>query len=232
MARKVKQIARFKDRLNAGAELAAELARHVAGEDPVVLAIPPDGVPIAASVAVALPAPLDLMAAQRIVAPGHESDTLGAVTPDRTLIINRPLVDRLGLSDEAVEAMSIPAWSAAQRTLSTFRGNRAQTDVRGRTVVLVDDGITTGYTMMAAVISARKLEPARVMVAVPVATLEAIERLSAAVDDLLALEISVEGDFSVERYYESYEKLAERDVIWTLENLWRERPPAGYSETF
>jgi putative phosphoribosyl transferase len=183
-------------------------------------------------VAVALAAPLDLMASQRIVAPGQENETLGAVTPDRTLIVNRALVDRLGLSEDTVEVLSIPAWSEAQRSLSKYRGNRAQIELRGRTVVLVDDGITTGYTMMAAVISTRKLEPARIMVAVPVAALEAIERVSAAVDDLLALEISVETDFSVERFYQTYETLADRDVIWTLENLWRERPPAGYSETF
>lgn len=225
-------MARFKDRLHAGAELAEELARHIWGQEPVVLAIPPDGVPIAASVAVRLDVPLDLMASQRIVAPGRAGETLGAVTPDRTLVINRPLVDRLGLLDADVEELSIPAWAESQRTLARYRGNRGQTDLVGRPVVLVDDGITTGYTMMAAVVSARKLGVGRVMVAVPVASLEAIERVSAAVDDMLALEISVESDFSVAKYYETYVTLTDKEVNWTLDNLWREKPPKGYSETF
>jgi putative phosphoribosyl transferase len=223
---------RFRDRLHAGAELAEELSRHLWNVETAVLAIPPDGVPIAASIAVALQAPLDLVASQRIVAPDEPEKTLGAITPDRTLVINRELVEVLELSDPDIEQISIPAWTEAQRCLSRYRGSRGAVDLRGKSVVIVDDGITSGYTMLAAVVATRKLDPARLMVAVPVGSLEAIERLSGAADDVLTLEMSMGPDFSVENFYESYEPLQDRDVLWTLDHIWRERPPGGSGETF
>jgi putative phosphoribosyl transferase len=223
---------RFRDRLHAGAELAEELRRHLWDQETAVLAIPPDGVPIAASIAVALQAPLDLVAAQRIVAPQEPGMTLGAITPDRTLVLNRELVGSLGLGDADIDSLSLPAWTEAQRCLSRYRGSRGQIDVRGKTVVIVDDGITSGYTMLAAVIASRRLEPARIMVAVPVGTLEAIERLSGAADDVLTLEMSMEPDFSVHDFYSEYEPLEDREVLWTLDHIWRERPPGGSGEMF
>ena len=224
--------ARFNDRTHAGHELALDLRRFLGGQETIVLGIPLEGVPVAASVAVALQAPLDVVISQRISSPGDVRETLGAITPDRTLVINRPLVSALGLSDAELEQIAVPAWAEAQRLMAKYRGGRPFPDLRGKTAVLVGDGLTSGYTMMAAVVAVRKLEPSRVMVAVPVGAIEAIERVGAAVDDLLSLEIHTDANFTVESHYTTYAPMTEKDVAWTLEQFWQERPPLGYSETF
>jgi predicted phosphoribosyltransferase len=223
---------RFTDRTQAGQELAAELRRFLGEQPAVVLAIPPDGVPAAATVASEIFAPFDLLISCRIVAPGHPDETVGAVTPDRTLVVNKPLVSSLGLSDSQVEQLSIPIWAEAQRTMQLYRRGRPYPDLQGKTAVIVDDGLTTGYTMMAAVVAVRKLEPARVVVAVPVASIEGIEHVRTHVDDLVSLEISYDESFRVADFYSVYRSLTDQDVIWTMEHFWSDRPPQGYSETF
>jgi len=224
--------ARFRDRTHAGYELAADLRGFLQGEEAIVLAIPPDGVPVASAVAAELNASFDLITSRRIMPPGDKEETLGAVTPDRTLVVNRALVDRLGLSDGEVEKLSIPVWADAQRLTQRYRSGRPYPILQGRTVVIVDDGVTTGYTMMAAAVSVRKMEPGRVVVAVPVASIEAIERLGPYVDDILSLEISASDNFSVPQHYVHYEPMSDQEVVWMLERGWTERPPHGYSETF
>lgn len=228
----VEPSARFNDRAHAGYELAADLSRFLYGQNPMVLAVPPDGLPAASAIAEAMNAPLDLIVSRRIVAPGHAEETVGAVTPDRTLVVNKALMDRLGWGDAEVEQLSIPVWAEAQRAMQHYRRGRPYPDLKGRTALIVDDGLTTGYTVIAAVISARKLEPARVVVAVPVASLEALERVRGYVDELFSLEISAKVPFAVERYYKRYAPMSDQEVIWTLQHFWEERPPEGYTETF
>lgn len=223
---------RYQDRLQAGYELAGELQRFVAGQDPVVLAIPRGGVHVGAAVANQLHAPLDLAITRRIPAPGRREATLGAITPDRTLVVNRTMVSQLGLPDEEVESLSIPAWAEAQRTEQLYRGNRPLPDLRGRTAVIVDDRVITGYSMMAAAVAVRKLEPGRVVVAVPVAYVEGMDLVRGYADDMLALEISTDPIFNTARYYANYNPVSDREVIWTLESFWSEMPPTGSGETF
>jgi predicted phosphoribosyltransferase len=222
---------RFNDRVHAGYELAAELGHSLAGHDPVVLAIPRGGVPVAASIATHHRAPLDLIVPRRIAHPNQPEMTVGAITPDRTLVINKALISESGITDEEIEELSIPVWAEVQRTQQLYRGGRPLPDLRGRTAVIVDDRLITGYTMMAAVISARKLEPARVLVAVPVGHLEGIERMRSYVDELLSLEIITRPTL-MSRFYADYTPLTDREVIWTLERFWSERPPNGFTETF
>lgn len=226
----------FDDRTSAGRLLATALRRFVHGQDSVVLAIPTGGVPVASVIATEFGLPLDLIVSRRILAPegtgqGGE-DSLGAITPDRALVVNSSLIGSLGLSIEQVEQLSIPVWADTQRRLQLYRKGRPYPDLRGKTAIIVDDGLTTGYTMMAAVISARKLEPSRVVVAVPVAAIESLERLGSYVDELLALKISSDDPFAVSSYYRYYPSLGDQDVIWTLDLLWNEHPLQGYSETF
>lgn len=201
-----------------------------------MLAIPTGGIPAASVIAGELGLPLDLIVSRRILAPegtgqGGE-DSLGAITPDRALVVNSSLISSLNLSVEQVEQLSIPVWADAQRRLQLYRKGRPYPDLRGKTAIIVDDGLTTGYTMMAAVISARKLEPSRVIVAVPVAAIESLERLGSYVDELLALKISTDDPFAVSSYYSYYPSLEDQDVIWTLDLFWNEHPLQGYSETF
>lgn len=223
---------RFLDRTQAGHELAQDLQRFLQGRQPFVLAVPPDGVPVAASIAFELDAPFDIVVSRRMLAAGNPDQTLGAITSDRTLVVNRPLVSQLGLSDEQVDQFSIPEWAEAQRAMQRYRRGRPYPHLGGYTAVIVDDGVTTGYTAMGAIISARKMEPDAIILAVPVASLAAIERLRDYVDSLLALEISAEDDFSVAQYYAQYPAMAEQEVVWTLDHLWRDRAAGGYTETF
>jgi len=218
--------------MHAGYELAVELRRFLNGRDPIILAVPRGGVPVATAIAHDLGAPLDLIVPRRIAAPDHADMTLGAVTPDRTLVVNKAVVEELHISDEELEQLSIPVWAEVQRTQQLYRGGRAYPDLRGRTAVIVDDRLTTGYTMIAAIISARKMEPAGVVVAVPVSSLEGLERVRGYVDDLLSLEIANDIAFPMSQYYLSAEPLSDREVSWDLERFWSERPPDGYSETF
>jgi putative phosphoribosyl transferase len=220
------------DPTHAGHELALDLRRFLVGQTPFVLAIPPDGVPVAASVARELNAPLDLAVSRRLLAGDYHDETLGAVTPDRTLVVNKPLQAELGYSDEEVEQLSIPEWADAQRAMQRYRRGRPYPSLKGHTAIVVDDGLTTGYTMLAAVISVRKMEPERIIAAVPVSSLDAIERLRDYVDDLLALKISSAENFSVEQYYRSYAHPSDQEVIWTLDDLWSEKSPKGFTETF
>jgi predicted phosphoribosyltransferase len=223
---------RFRDRTHAGQELAAELQHILDPHEAIILAIPPDGVPVAASAASSLNVPLDLVIPGRIVAPGTTDSTLAVVTPDRTLLVNRSLVSRMGLSDEDVERLSIPAWAEVQRAQQAYRRGRPYPDLRGRTVVIVDESLSTGYTMIAAAVSVRKMEPARIVVAVPVCHVEGAERVRAYADELLSLEMSNEGDFVGASYYLHLPPLTEREIIWILDHFWAEHPPQGYSETF
>jgi predicted phosphoribosyltransferase len=117
--------------------------------------------------------------------------------------------------------------------MQRYRRGRAYPTLQGFTAVIVDDGLTTGYTMLGAVISARKMEPDRVVVAVPVSSLEAMDRVREYVDELFALEISTKEDYSVAGYYRHYAPVTEQEVIWTLDHFWREHnPKEGFSETF
>ncbi|MEO8286907.1 MAG: phosphoribosyltransferase family protein [Chloroflexota bacterium] len=224
--------ARFNTPTAAGHELALDLRRFLHGQKPFVLAIPPDGVPVAASIARELNAPLDLAVSRRLVTEGRASETLGAVTPDRTLVVNKPLISLLGLSDDDVEEISIPEWAEAQRVMQRYRRGRPYPSLQGHTAIVVDDGLTTGYTMLGAVVSVRKMEPSRIVVAVPVSSLEGMELVRDYVDDLLALTISTGENFSVEQYYTHYSTLKDQEVIWTLDDFWREPSAGGYTETF
>jgi predicted phosphoribosyltransferase len=223
---------RFHDRTQAGYELAQDLERFIHGKQPFVLAIPPHGVPVAASIAIELNAPFDIVVSRRMLANGNPDATLGAITPDRTLVVNRPLVSQLGLTDEQVDQLSIPEWAEAQRAQQRFRRGRPYPNLGGYTVVIVDDGLTTGYTAMGAIISARKMEPEAIVLAVPVSSLAAMERLRDFVDSIFALEISSEDDFSVAQYYAQYPELTDQEIIWTLDHLWRDPTSSGYTETF
>jgi putative phosphoribosyl transferase len=223
---------RYNDRRHAGFELAEDLRRTLEGQDPIVLAIPRGGVPVASGIAEGLKVSLDLIIPRRIEAPGQPDVTLGAITPDRTLVINKAVVANLNLSDEEIEQLSIPVWAEVQRAQQVYRMGRPYPDLKGRTVLVVDDRLITGYTMIAAVMSVRKMEPARVVAATPVAYIEGLERVRGYVDELLSLEVATSPALMLSRYYADTTPLTDREVIWTLERFWSERPPSEYSETF
>jgi predicted phosphoribosyltransferase len=171
----------FADRREAGRLLATRL-RDYRGPDTIVLALPRGGIPVGYEVARAVGVPLDVFVVRKLGVPGHEELAMGAIASGDVVVLNPELIDQLGLPHEAIEAVLDAERRELRRRDSAYRERAAPLDVRGRTAILVDDGLATGATMLAAIEALRKLVPARIIVAVPVAPPDTCQVLSAAAD--------------------------------------------------
>jgi predicted phosphoribosyltransferase len=176
---------RFRDRRDAGRLLASKLTRYANRPDVLVLALPRGGVPVAYEVAQALGAPLDVFLVRKLGVPGHEELAMGAVATGGVRVLNHQVVAGLGISDEVIDAVTAREQQELARREGLYRGDRPPPDVRGRTAILVDDGLATGASMHAAIKAMRALQPARIVVAVPAAAPETCSELRAEVDDVI-----------------------------------------------
>jgi putative phosphoribosyl transferase len=182
----VTNVMRFQNRREAGQYLGTLLrGRGYARARPIVLALPRGGVPVGYEVARALRAPLDVWVVRKLGTPGHEELALGAVASGGVRVINEEVVDELDVPADAVDAIATRELLELERRELAYRGGRPPPLVRGRVVILVDDGLATGATMRAAVAAVRREEPARVVVAVPVAALETYGEFQHEVDDVV-----------------------------------------------
>ena len=172
-------LVRFPDRRTAGRWLAQRLERFVGCDDVIVLALPRGGVPVAAEVARYLGAPLDLMLVRKLGLPGQEELAMGAIASGEIRLLNRDLVLGLRIPDVVVEDVTARELRELHRREHAYRGMRPSPVLDGRTVILVDDGLATGFSMAAAVEAARRQRAARIVVAVPVASGEAAKALEA-----------------------------------------------------
>lgn len=178
----------FRDRSDAGAALGKELLKRRDWEDPVVLALPRGGVPVAAEVARVLDAPLDILVVRKIGHPLHEEFAIGAIASGGTTVMNRDADSYLGdVSRADVDRIIEREKAELQRREELYRGGHAAVPLEGREVIVVDDGLATGATMRAAVQALRQLGPARVTVAVPVGARESCDALEAAADDVVCV---------------------------------------------
>ena len=214
----------FRNRREAGRLLAQRLSAYSGRSDVMVLALPRGGVPVAYEAAKSLGVPLEVFVVRKLGMPGHEEFAIGAVASGG-LVVRRPLL---------IEAYQIPAKivqriearereELARREMLYGRGGRALR-VEGRTVILVNDGLATGSTMHAAVLALRKARPARIVVAVPVASPEAFEGLRVEADEVVTL--ATPRHFrAVERWYDDFQQTTDKEVLSLLE-LARIRPPA------
>jgi predicted phosphoribosyltransferase len=211
----------LKDRIEAGQHLAAAL-RHLTGrKDLIVLALPRGGVPVAAQVARALDAPLDVLIVRKLGVPGQEELALGAIASGGVRVLNRDVVARLDLPPEAIEAAAAREQQEVERRERLYRGIRPPLDVRGRHVVLVDDGLATGATMEAAIQAVRQLAPAGVVVAVPVAPVETVQRLRGLVEAVVCLAMP-EPFLGIGQWYGDFHQMSDAEV-----RSWLERAPAA-----
>lgn len=178
----------LRDRMHAGTLLAAELLRFKE-QDPVVLALPRGGVPVGFEVAKALGAPLDLILVRKIGAPLQPELAVAAVVDGERmeLVINEGLLEALGLSEDEVRKRAKREVEEIERRRRVYLGGRERVAVRGRTVLVIDDGIATGATMRAALRAIRRREPSRLVLAVPVAPPETVELLRPEVDEVVCL---------------------------------------------
>lgn len=176
---------RFRNRRQAGRLLAARLGEHTF-KDPVVLALPRGGVPVGYEVAVAMSAPLDVFVARKVGAPGHEEFGIGAIAEGGESVMD-DVVLRLGISTAAFAVLAKREETELDRRVERYRGGSSLPDLAGRDVILVDDGLATGVTAEAALKAIRRLNPARVVLAVPVCAPDSQVRLGAIADRVVCL---------------------------------------------
>ena len=200
----------FRDRIEAGRRLARELERY-RSPTTVVLGIPRGGVPVAAEVARALGAQLDVVVARKAGAPGQPELAIGAVAPDGTRYVNDDLVAGLGLTDPQIDTAFERAQREAREREERFRGGRTAPVLRGRTAVVVDDGIATGATLRAALRSVRRSKPARLVAAAPVAPSGSRDAFRGEADEVVVLEESPMF-MAVGQFYEEFPQVSDEDV--------------------
>ena len=206
----------FQDRTDAGRWLARALVKYKAHR-PVVLALPRGGVPVAAEVAATLDAPLDLVVVRKIGVPSQPELAMGAVTDggSPTIIRNSEIIELCGVSERKFDAVCKEELGEIERRRKRYLGDRARTEVKGEVVIVVDDGIATGATTLAAVRAIRERKPKELVLAVPVAPLDTIEKLRAEVDDIVCLETP--GDLgAIGYFYRDFHQVSDDEVISTL----------------
>ena len=211
----------FDNRYDAGRQLAAQLGEYE-GRSVVVLAIPNGGVPIGLEVALALEADLDLVISRKIPLPLNPEAGFGAVADDGTVILNEELVERFDLSPHQINyQINQVRVDIRQRTL-LYRKDRPLTVVSDKTVMITDDGLASGFTMMAAVESVRRRRPKEIVVAVPAASAAALERVEGAADKVVTLVRGTMPRFAVADFYRYWHDLSDDEVIQCLKE-WRMR---------
>jgi len=202
---------RFRDRREAGRLLAARLSAYANRPDVVVLALPRGGVPVAAEVARALGAPLDVFVVRKLGVPGHEEFAFGAIATGGVRVLNEDVVRALQIPDRVIDAVAAREQEELARRERVYRGDRPPLDVRGRTVILVDDGLATGATMHAAIQALRQQQPARIVVAVPTASPETCDELKRVVDEVVCA-TTPDPFYAVGLWYEDFSQTTDEEV--------------------
>jgi putative phosphoribosyl transferase len=205
----------FEDREDAGRRLAERLARY-RDERPVVFALPRGGVPVGYEISRSLGAPLDVFVSRKLGAPGQPEFGIGAVAPGGVRVLNGNVVERLGIPDDYLEAVTRKEMAEVERRLRHFRGDRPEPEVGDRTVILVDDGLATGVTAMAAVEALRRLGPRRLILAAPVCAAQTVELLGPEVDELVCLEAPSDLG-AIGFWYRDFSQTSDEEVIELLE---------------
>lgn len=205
---------RFRDRRDAGEQLAAVLLPLV-GERPVVVGLPRGGVVVAEPVAAALGAPLDVVLVRKIGVPHHQELAMGAIGEGGVIVVNDEVVRSTGVSEEAFEAVRRAESAELERRAARYRGGRVPTDLGGRTVVLVDDGLATGSSALAAIRVLRAMDASRVVLAVPVGAPDTVARLRAEADEVVCLS-EPRAFMAVGSWYDDFREVTDDDVVQLL----------------
>lgn len=206
---------RFYDRRQAGQQLAEALAFLKGRDDVIVLSIPRGGVVVGYEVAEALGAPLDIFITRKVGAPGNPEFALGAVASDGTVVLDRQVITQLDIPADYVLDEIKREREEIQRRMQLFRGDRPYPDLKGKVVVLVDDGVATGSTVLASLRALRQRSPAELILAIPVGPPETIDRLSEEADRVVVLE-TPEPFWAVGRFYVRFEQTTDEEVIELL----------------
>ena len=208
----------FRDRADAGRQLADRLTQYQHRSDVVVLALPRGGVPVGAEIAVKLRAPLDVFLVRKLGVPSHPELAMGAIAEGGVKVLSQSIIRDLGIPPPMVDHVAERERLELDRRSLAFRGSRQPPAVADRIVILVDDGLATGATMEAAILALRKLEPARIVVAVPVGAAETCARIGTLADEVVA--VSIPRDFqAVGMWYEDFNQTSDEEVVAMLAQL-------------
>jgi predicted phosphoribosyltransferase len=201
----------FRDRRDAGRRLAAKLTAYTDRPDVLVLALPRGGVPVAYEVAQALRAPLDVFLVRKLGVPGHEELAMGAIATGGVLVLNDEVVQGLRIPPHVIEAVAAREQQELARRERLYRSDRPPPEVSGRTVILIDDGLATGATMRAAAAALRQQQPARLVIAVPIAAPSTCEELRDEADEIICA-VTPEPFYAVGLWYEDFSPTTDEEV--------------------
>jgi len=210
------QATRFRDRSEAGRVLAQQLTEYAGRDDVIVLALPRGGIPVGYEVAKALGAPLEVFVARKLGVPGHQELAMGAIASGGSAVLDQGLVRRLGVTQAQLDRAVADETRELERREQAYRGDREAPDLRGKTVILVDDGLATGATMRAATLAVRDQQPARIVVAVPVAAEETCDQFRDVVDDVICA-VTPKPFYAVGMWYEDFDQTTDDEVRELLE---------------
>ena len=208
----------FKDRKEAGMLLAQRLLGYK-GTDGIVLGIPSGGVPVAAEVAKAIVLPLDLIIMRKVQIPYNPEAGFGAVGPDSKVLLNEELLRSLDLSEKEVEQQIKMTMNIIKRRNELFRKGLPFPSVKNRVVIIVDDGLASGYTMLSAIDFVKRHEPQKLVVAVPTGSERTVDFILPNVDELICLNVRSGLSFAVADAYENWYDLEDDEVISILNNF-------------
>jgi putative phosphoribosyl transferase len=202
---------RFRDRTEAGRLLAQKLRDYSGRSDVLVLALPRGGVPVAFEVARELGVPLDVFLVRKLGVPGHDELAMGAIASGGVSVLNEDVIHYLRLPIEVIDAVAAKEQRELERRELVYRGERAEPEIRGQTILLVDDGLATGSTMRAAVAALRQQQPAQIVVAVPIAAPETCDEFRAEVDKIICA-VTPEPFYAVGLWYEDFSQTTDDEV--------------------
>ena len=209
----------FLDRFDAGKQLAQKLRKYSNKKDVLILAIPSGGVPVGYSIAKELSIPMDVFVVRKIQVPWNTEAGFGALTYDGEMILNEALIRTLGLTPEVIEESLSKTKKVLSERTRKFRRNRSDLDIAGKEIVLVDDGLASGFTMLAAVKAIIKKGPRSIMIAVPTSSEEALELLKVEVDGIICLNVRSGPIFAVADAYKNWYDLSDSDVLEILKKI-------------
>jgi putative phosphoribosyl transferase len=201
----------FFDRVEAGRVLAESLAAYANRGDVIVLALPRGGVPVAAEAAKRLNAPLDVFVVRKLGLPDHPELAMGAIATGGVRVFNGDVLNSLRIPDEVINTVSAQEFAELQRREKAYRDDLPPPEVEGKTVILVDDGIATGSTMLAAIAALRQLNVARIVVATPVVPAATYYEIRRAADEVVAVMVP-EDFYAVGQWYEDFSQTTDDEV--------------------
>lgn len=215
----------YTDRHDAGRQLAARLMAYADRPDVLVLALPRGGVPVAFEVARTLHAPLDVFLVRKLGVPGQEELAMGAIASGGVRVLNQDLVEALRIPEPVIDAVAAREEQELDRRERLYRDDRPPPDVRGRTVILVDDGLATGATMRAAAATLRQQQPARIVIAVPLAAPSVCREFEAEVDEIVCI-ATPEPFYAVGLWYDDFSPTTDEEVRDLLRRSAQSHPAA------